>query len=158
MKVIGNNVLYVQAKDIKFLTLTSNKNIPFSILDKYDDNLDGNEFIKYTNKKDIRFLNKLNWLICFNELINLPDNYLLNYSKNIAYEQALVAKIYNNMNEEKRKGNTSLVLKSEELKYKALSIREVLWIKDGFIKLKLNKKDVKRNTKTRRFVKRKSAF
>ena len=62
MKVIGNDGLYVQAKDIEFLTLTSNKNIPFSILDKYDGNLDGNEFIKYTNKKDIRFLNKLNWL------------------------------------------------------------------------------------------------
>ena len=74
MKLIRDDSLYIQIRDLYFLSLNSMV-IPFSLyiqlINRKELLLDNSKkymFLKTTNKKDIESINKMEWILDFDEL------------------------------------------------------------------------------------------
>ena len=152
MKILNKDSIYVQISDILFLYNTRNdlsksiNNCYKFILEKLNDK-DYNTFVRFKDKKTIKFLNNLDYIISYNEYINKSKEELMKDIKKTLTEYCFNANKYNNLNKRKREKNISLIIICEELKYKAISIRNILYIKDGFINIKIPSKVYKNKCK-----------
>ena len=143
MKIITNNVAYVQKNDIVCLNQTDLV-IPASIFMKVFGNGiviidDSNryEFVEFDAPEEIEFFKGIDWMIDYNEVKDLSEEETTALGQSIAEEKNNIAQRFNSMTPEERKENMNMVSQCELLDFKMYSLRDVLWFKQGHIKMEL---------------------
>ncbi len=143
MKIITDSVAYVQKNDIAYLNLTD-RAIPASIFMKLFGNgiviiNDSNryEFVEFEAPEEIEFFKSIDWMIDYNEVKDLSEEETIELACSIAEEQNSIAQRFNSMTPEERENNMSMVSQCELLDFKIYSLRDVLWFKQGHIKMEL---------------------
>ena len=143
MKIITDSVAYVQKNDIAFLTQTD-RAIPASIFMKVFGNGiviidDSNryEFVEFEAPEEIEFFKSIDWMIDYNEVKDLSEGETIALGQSIAEEKNNIAQRFNSMTPEERENNMSMVSQCELLDFKMYSLRDVLWFKQGHIKMEL---------------------
>lgn len=143
MKIITNNVAYVQKNDIVCLNQTDLV-IPASIFMKVFGNGiviidDSNryEFVEFDAPEEIEFFKGIDWMIDYNEVKDLSEEEIIVLGQSIAEEKNNIAQRFNSMTPEERKENMNMVSQCELLDFKMYSLRDVLWFKQGHIKMEL---------------------
>lgn len=162
MKIITSEAIYIQKKDLFFLNQT-NLSIPSSIsLNAFyyettiiDDD-DIYEFIKFEEEIEIDFLKKIDWIVDYNNLKDLEEYQIIKLIEDVGKEKNNIFKKYNN-NIIK---NKDLLLRYEQLEFKITTLIEILWLKQGHIKLNFpeeiyfieNSKKIKEKQKRKKYV------
>ena len=143
MKIITDDSVYVQKNDIAYLNQTDLP-IPASIFMKVFGNRiviidDSNryEFVKFNAPEEIEFFKGLSWMINYNEVKDLSEEETIALGQNIAQEKNEIATKFNSMSEKERKENMQMVQQCELLDFKMYSLRDILWFKQGHIKMDL---------------------
>lgn len=143
MKIITDNAVYVQKNDIAFLNQTDLA-IPASIFMKVFGNGiviidDSNryEFVKFEAPEEIELFKGIDWMIDYNEVKDLSEEETIALGQSIAEEKNNIAQRFNSMTPEERKKNMTMVSQCELLDFKMYSLRDVLWFKQGHIKMEL---------------------
>ena len=141
MKIITNDAAYVQLNDIAYLN-HSDLPIPASIFTKvygdsvfYIDNNNRYDFIKFDEKSEIKFFKSIDWMVDFNEVKDLNEEEIISLGQSMAEEKNTIAKKFNEMTEKNKKKNMDMVSKCELLDFKIYSLRDILWFKQGHIKM-----------------------
>lgn len=143
MKIITNDAVYVQKNDIGFLTQTD-LSIPATIFLKVFgsgitiiDDSNRFEFVKFTEQSEIEYFRNLDWIVDYNEVKDLTDDQIMELGRSIADEKNEIAKVFNSMSDEKRRENMQMVVKCETLDFKMYSLRDIIWFRQGHIKMTL---------------------
>lgn len=143
MKIITDNKAYVQLNDMGCL-INSNISIPSSIIMKVFgkgatiiDDRNRYEFIEFNEPGEIEFFKNLDWMIDYNSIKDLVEEEIIEMGKKIAEENNAIAQIYNAMTSEEQGNHEDLIFQSELLQFKMFSLRDVLWLKQGHISMKL---------------------
>lgn len=82
MKIITNNRIYVQKKDLELiLKATNNEKIPNNIIERYKEKIDLKdlEFIFFEVREEIDFLNSFWFIINYNDIIDFNDLEITDY-------------------------------------------------------------------------------
>ena len=147
MKVLKNNAIYIQKNDLAYL-VTTVQNVPDSIISKavkygemIIDNKHRYEFIKFTKKSDIAYLNKQNWLLDYNSIKDLTEKEMIKMGENIAKERNRLAKKFNSLPVEKRMQGLYMELECSQLEYKMNSLRDFILYQQGRISMDLPKEE-----------------
>ncbi len=143
MKIITDNVAYIQKNDIACLNQTDLA-IPASIFMKVFGNGiviidDSNryEFVEFEAPEEIEFFKGIDWMIDYNEVKDLSEEETIALGQSIAEEKNSIAQRFNSMAPEEREKNMNMVSQCELLDFKMYSLRDVLWFKQGHIKMEL---------------------
>lgn len=137
MKIITKNAVYVQRNDMGFLEQTD-LSIPASIFKKAfcngvsiinDDNR--YEFIKFEEQSEIEFFKKLDWIIDYGSLKDLEEQKIMELGQKIVEQQKEIATKYNAMSDEECEKNANMVTEYENLGFKILSLRDLVWFNQG---------------------------
>lgn len=142
MKIITNNKAYVQLNDISYL-LRSTDLIPASIFEKCFLDIfictDQNryEFMEFDTKEEIEFFKNLDYSVDYLELKDLTEEEIIQYGISLAERRNEIAKKYNAMSDSDKEKNLDMVTQCELLDFKILSVRDVLWFKQGHLKMYL---------------------
>lgn len=139
MKIITGNTIYVQISDILYLH-GENMNLPTSIFKKTFENRtinDFNEFVKFDTTEEVEFFNKFDWLIDYYDIKDLSEEELTTSIQSMEKEQNDIAKKMISMPLEERNQNTDMDYQCELLDLKMYSLKSILWLKQGQIKLPL---------------------
>ena len=157
MKIINDNCAYVQKNDLGFLNQT-NIPIPASIFTKVFGNEvtiinDSNryDFIKFENEDEIEYFKSIDWMIDYNNVKDLTERQTIRLSKRIIKEHEAIASTFNNMSEEEKENNKDMITKCELLKFKFYSLRDILWLKQGHIKMNLPKEFARTYKEAKRY-------
>ena len=147
MKIITENAVYVQKNDIAYLHHTDLP-IPASIFMKVFGNgiviiKDDNryEFEKFEDPSEIEFFNGLDWIIDYNSVKDLSDDEIIEMGQSIAQAKNQIAEQFNSMSRDERKKNLGMVTQCELLDFKMYSLRDILWFKQGHLKMTLPDKE-----------------
>ena len=76
MKIIVNDKIYIQKKDLELIFKTTNKEeIPYNIIEKYKENVDAKDigFIVFEDKKEIDFLNNFWFVVNYSDIIDFDQ-------------------------------------------------------------------------------------
>ncbi len=153
MKIITENAVYVQKNDITYLNHTDLP-IPASIFIKVFGNGmviidDSNryEFEKFEDNHEIEFFKRLDWIVDYNSVKDLSDDEIIEIGKSIAQSKNQIAKQFNSMSENERKENLEMVTQCELLDFKMYSLRDILWFKQGHLKMTLPEGVVQKDEK-----------
>ena len=143
MKIITNDAAYIQLNDITYLNQTDLP-IPASIFTKvYGNGLfyvgDDNRynFMKFDEESEIEFFKGIDWMIDFNSVKDLNEEETISLGQSIAEEKNTIAKKFNAMTDKEKEKNIDMVTQCELLDFKMYSLRDVLWFKQGHIKMTL---------------------
>ena len=143
MKIITENAVYVQKNDITYLN-HADLPIPASIFMKVFGNDvviidDSNryEFEKFEDDQEIEFFKGLDWIVDYNSVKDLSDNEIIEIGENIIQLRNQITKQFNSMSEDERKENLEMVTQCELLDFKIYSLRDILWFKQGHLKMTL---------------------
>lgn len=143
MKIITNDAAYIQLNDITYLNQTDLP-IPASIFTKVygngifyvgDDNR--YNFMKFDEESEIEFFKGIDWMIDFNSVKDLNEEETISLGQSIAEEKNTIAKKFNAMTDKEKEKNIDMVTQCELLDFKMYSLRDVLWFKQGHIKMTL---------------------
>lgn len=158
-KIINSDSAYVQKNDTAYLN-SFHLLIPFSIFMKVFGNgvtiiNDSNryDFVKFDEESEIEFFKGLDWMIDYNEVKDLSEDEIIKLAKNIEKEREKIATTFNSMSKKEKNQHIDMVTKCDLLEFKFYSLRDILWLKQGHISIKLPENDkekiLKRNTKTK---------
>ena len=143
MKIITKNAIYVQKNDIAYLNHTDLP-VPASIFMKiYGNGIviidDSNryEFEKFESASEIEFFKELDWIVDYNSVKDLSDDEIIKMGQSIAQTKNQIAKQFNSMSEDERKKNLKMITQCELLDFKMYSLRDILWFKQGHLKMTL---------------------
>lgn len=143
MKIITKNAVYVQKNDLAYLNRT-NLSIQASIFMKiYGNDIliidDSNrfEFEKFEDDSEISFFSELDWIIDYNSVKDLSYDEFVEMGQSIAQSRNQIAQQFNSMSEDERKKNFGMVTQCELLDFKIHSLRDILWFKQGYLKMTL---------------------
>lgn len=141
MKIIANNVAYVQKKDIDYIKQSDLK-IPEFIFFKVfsTNNINENneyEFVKFTKSNEIEYFKNLDWIIDYYQVKNLTEDDIIKLIEETAVQINKIADKFNKMNDHKKEKHLDMLIKCELLDYKMNSLRDALWFKQGHINMKL---------------------
>ena len=145
MKAFANNKVYVQKKDLTHLLKAFNgKSIPSSIIDRVFrnvflvDNSNKYEFVEFESPKEVEFFRNCTWIVDYNDFDDKTYEEIMKDAFNIFEEYNRVTSEYNELpEEEKIKEDENISIALELLEYKMWSIRDVLWHKQGHLKITL---------------------
>lgn len=137
----GIKKAYVQLNDIAML-MHSCSSIPVSIMQRFFYNIfivnDENRwnFEEFTDIKEIEFFSNLDWIVDFRTYKNMNEKELLEQGYMLGDEMDDIAREYNKkIKIENSEFLEELLSKHGELKHKMYSIRDILWFKQGHIKM-----------------------
>lgn len=143
MKIITDNAVYVQKNDMIYLN-QSDLAIPTSIFMKVFGNGivvidDSNrfEFVEFDAPEEIEFFKGIDWMIDYNKVKDLSEKEIIAFGQSIAEERNRIAQKLNSMTQEEIKENMNMISQYELLDFKMYSLRDVLWFKQGKIKIEL---------------------
>ena len=117
MKIMTDDAVYVQKNDLAYLNQTDLP-IPASI------------FMKV-------FGSGVDWMIDYNEVKDLSEEETIALGQSIAEEKNRIAQKFNSMSLKERNRNMDLVFQCELLDFKLCSLRDILFFKQGHIKMEL---------------------
>lgn len=132
MKIITDNAVYVQKNDIAYL-INTDLAIPASIFMK----VVGIGIVSIDDNNKYEFFKGVDWMIDYNEVKDLSEEETIALGQSIAEEKNNIAQRFNSMKPEERKENMNMVFQCELLDFKMYSLRDVLWFKQGHIKMEL---------------------
>lgn len=143
MKIITDNVVYVQKNDLAYLS-RSEEHIPASIFMKaFGDGIviidDSNryEFMKFSAPEEIEFFENLDWMVDYSEVKDLSDEEIMALAQRVCEERNIIAQQFNSMSSEEKKENVSMCFRCELLDFKMYSLRDFLRFKKGHLKFDL---------------------
>ena len=143
MKIITNNSVFVKKNDIAYLN-QSDLAIPASIFMKVFgsgvviiDDSNRYDFVEFNAPEEIEFFKGIDWMIDYNQVKDLSEKETIALGQSIAEEKNEIAQMFNSMTPEQRKENVNMVSRCELLDFKMYSLRDVLWFKQGHIKMEL---------------------
>lgn len=144
MKIITNKKAYVQLNDLSYLMRAmEDESIPASIVNKVFGQVfictDSNryEFETFDSPEEIEFFKNLDYSVDYMELKDLSDEEIIEYGNSIVNKQNEIADKFNSMSDEEKEKNRNLVKEHELLQFKMLSVRDILWMRNGKLKVKL---------------------
>lgn len=140
MKIIANNVAYVQKKDIDYLKQSDLKIPEFIFIKVFGTNIDQNndyEFVKFLKPNEIKYFKELDWIIDYYQVKNLSEDEIINLIKITAEELNKIAEKFNKMTPIKKERHLDMITRCELLDYKMNSLRDALWFKQGHINVQL---------------------
>lgn len=147
MKIIKDDKVYVQNIDLTFLldaVSCFNISVPNDVMSKIYvpmficDGSNQYEFKMFEGKDSVEFFKKLDYIVDYDELKNLSDDEIMSYGEKVCEERNSKAHKYNNLPQREndevfRKLHTEIIL----LEHKLSSVRDMLWFKEGHIKMTL---------------------
>ena len=143
MKIITENAVYVQKNDIAYLNYTDLP-IPASIFMQVFGNgtviINNNnryEFEKFEDNSEIEFFKGLDWIVDYNSVKDLSDAEIIEMGQSIAQSKNQIAQQFNSMSENERKKNLKMITQYELLDFKMHSLKDILWFKQGHLKITL---------------------
>ena len=143
MKIITTNSVFVQKNDIAYLN-QSDLAIPASIFMKVFgsgvviiDDSNRYDFVEFEAPEEIEFFKGIDWIIDYNEIKDLSEEETIALGQSIAEEKNKIAQKFNSMTPEQRQENNTMVSQCELLDFKMYSLRDILWFKQGHIKMEL---------------------
>lgn len=143
MKIIMNDCVYVQKHDLVYL-LNNEQNILSSVFNKlFGDTIfivnDDNryEFVKFDTLEEIEYFKNLDWIIDYNAVKDLSEEEFIKLGEELAMDMNSLANIFNEMNEDERASHLELIEAHEKCEFKMYSLRDILWFKQGHIKMNL---------------------
>lgn len=145
MKIITEDKAYVQLNDLQYL-MRSNNVIPASIIESVFGEVfvvtDSNryEFKEFTKKEEIEFFANLDYSVDYAKFASMDEEEIMNYGMSIAEEKNKFAQKFNSMSEKEREEKYDEARDiAELLDFKMLSVRDILWFRQGHIKMTLPK-------------------
>lgn len=159
MKILTKNAIYIQKNDLAYL-MTTIPNVPDNIITKaikqgemIIDNTHRYEFIKFTKKNEIEYLNKQDWILDYNSIKNLTEKEMITLGQNIVKERNILAKKFNAMPEEKRLQSLYMEIQCGQLEFKMNSLRDYIFYKQGKIKMSIPKPEEQKDKTIKVLVK-----
>ena len=145
MKIITDNAVYIQNKDIIYLSRI-NVPVPSSLFKQiYNDDiviiddLNGNGFVKLDKDSEIQFFKSLDWIVDYQKVKDLNIDDFKKLKQKIINEKNQIANQYNSMSDKERKENINIVNRFDLLEYKLQSLKEILNYKLGQLDIKMPK-------------------
>lgn len=144
MKIVLDDKVYVQINDLgPMMNFCEGKPIPGCVINQVfgqmficcDDNR--YEFEEFTDPEAIKFFKGLTYSVDYMEVKDMTDEELINLGASIAEQKNEIAKKFNAMSKEEKEANQDLVTEYEMLDFKMLSVRDILWMRQGHIKVQL---------------------
>ena len=143
MKIFKDNSVYVQKNDLAYLS-TFDISIPASIYIKFIgssftfvDDTNRYEFIRYDEESEVEFFRNLDFIVDYNETKDLDDKDIMDVAMSVKHKQNDIAETFNSMSKEEKEENQHMVVEHQKLDYKFESLRDILWFKQGHIKMVL---------------------
>ena len=145
MKIVTDNAVYIQNKDIIYLSRI-NVPVPSSLFNQiYNndiviiDDLNGNGFVKLDKDSEIQFFKSLDWIVDYQNVKDLNIDDFKKLKQKIINEKNQIANQYNSMSDKERKENINIVNRFDLLEYKLHSLKEILNYKLGQLDIKMPK-------------------
>lgn len=143
MKIVKDNAIYVQKNDIMFL-FQNDLSIPASIFMKVFgngiiivDDRNRYEFVKFEEKDEIDFFKSLHWIVDYDTVKDLSDEEIIKLGQMAAEERNSIACMFNSMLDDMKSKHMYSVLRCKMLEFKIYSLRDILWFRQGHIKMTL---------------------
>jgi hypothetical protein len=146
MKIIKDGKVYVQLNDIRYIVSDlENVSVPSSIIDSIFkdgkifvcDDSNRFDFVEFSDEAAIKFFAGADYIVDYLALKDMSEEDLINEGEAIAEQKNNLAKKYNAMSDEDKKKNQKIVTKCENLVFKMLQIRDIVWIKQGKLDVKM---------------------
>ena len=132
MKIVTDNAVYIQNKDIIYLSRI-NVPVPSSLFKQiYNDDiviiddLNGNGFVKLDKDSEIQFFKSLDWIVDYQKVKDLNIDDFKKLKQKIINEKNQIVNQYNSMSDKERKENINIVNRFDLLEYKLHSLKEIL--------------------------------
>lgn len=147
MKIFANNKAYVQNNDLAYLMRGAEGiSIPASIFNKVFGKVfivtDENryDFVEFTEPAEIEFFKECDWMVDYNAFDNMTEEEIIQIGCKINEERNKIAQAFNELKQkEKEKQYHKVSTQIELLEFKMMSVRDVLWHKQGHLKFPLPK-------------------
>lgn len=143
MKIITNNVAFVQKKDIVYLEHTD-ISIPATVFKRIFENgmviIDDREeckFERFDEPNEVRFFCQLDSIADYNTLKDFTNTQIIEMINHTSSQREKTAQRFNSLSEDERRKNLNMVTQCELLDLKMYTLRDVLWFKQGYLKMSL---------------------
>ena len=135
MKKFTEDALYVQKKDLAYL-IRSDLGVPASIyMTAYGnvptviDHTNREEFVRFDEYIEIDFFAKAEWIFDYDKFINMSEEELINFGKELAEEKNRIARQFNSMSDYDKRNNKIMIKQCDLLDYEMASISDIIIIK-----------------------------
>ena len=140
VKIIKNDTVYVQVKDLKRLKESNeiiSNSLIFTLYILFNNyrNYKDDDFIAL-NKQDVSLKN-INWILNFDEIINNNENDITTICNNLINKRNILADKYNSLSTKDRIKNRKMITKSKDLEYQIECYKDILEIIKGNKKISL---------------------
>ena len=140
MKIIKDDTIYVQVKDLRQLNESNNilsHSILYSIYLKFSNfnNYNDDEFIAFNNKD--AYFNNITWIINFDDIKMLFEDEIIDICNKLIYERNVIADKYNALSPKARVKSRYMFNKSKILEYQINSYKDIIKIMHGNKKIEL---------------------
>lgn len=146
MKIITRDKAYVQLNDLAVLMkFNEGKSIPSSIInDIFSEvfictNENRYEFREFSKPEQIKFFKDLDYSVNYLDYKDMSEEDMMKCGDAIANEMNELANKVNALIKAKKGVPEEMYNKHEQLEFKLLSLRDILWFKQGHIKMTLPK-------------------
>lgn len=143
MKITTDKAVYVQKNDLGYL-FSSDIPIPASIYlqaagpefmiindtNRYD-------FVKFEEDSEIEYFNGMDWMVEYSEVKDLPVGDILGLEEDIITKRNGIASKFNEMSQDEKKKNYSMVQQCELLQFKMFSLNDIVKMKSGKLSIEL---------------------
>ncbi len=125
----GVKKVYVQISDITMLNQTNISKVCTNV--NIADNSNGMDFVEFTQPKEIKFFESLDWIIDYKQVRNLSEEEIETKRQEITTEMSNITHKFNSMPEEEKRNNQLLLQRHRLLNYKMNCLAKILSIKQG---------------------------
>ena len=150
MKIIYENKAYVQLNDLAVLmNFNEGKAIPGSIVIDVLSEIfictDENryQFKEFNTPEQVKFFKELDYSVNYLDYKDMSEEEIIQCGETIANEMNELAEKVNSLVRSGKTAPRELYNNYEQLEFKLLSIRDILWFKQGHLKIKLPQVEVK---------------
>ena len=139
----GKKVVYVQLNDLTQILNDSEKGIPQSVMHKVFSDMfivtDENryEFKRFDEEHEVEFFENLDWSIDYKKVRDLSEEQILELAYEIADKMNVYAEQINALENANKVDHYELFTRYELLRFKYLSLRDVLWFKQGHLSMEI---------------------